>query len=278
MAQFTDVVLDNQSGANFRSELNTILAGLVSGSSGSTEPSGTKYAYQIWIDTSATPPDIKIRNGANNAWITLGTVSTNQGLAGLSGATFTGDITMNAQSDVRFADSDSSNYVAFQAPATISSNVTFTLPATDGTSGQNLTTDASGTLSWATRAALGTAQTFTAEQTFNAGISLDGPYEQASEAVSALAIDCSAGNYFTKAISSNSTFTFSNVPSSGTAYAFMIEIDVTGTGTTITWPSSVEFPDDTAPTLADTKTHLFMFITSDGGTKFRGAYLVDYDT
>ena len=58
----------------------------------------------------------------------------------------------------------------------------------------------------------------------------------------------------------------------------MIEIDVTGTGTTITWPSSVEFPDDTAPTLADTKTHLFMFITSDGGTKFRGAYLVDYDT
>ena len=155
MAQFTDVVLDNQSGANFRSELNTILAGLVSGSSGSTEPSGTKYAYQIWIDTSATPPDIKIRNGANNAWITLGTVSTNQGLAGLSGATFTGDITMNAQSDVRFADSDSSNYVAFQAPATISSNVTFTLPATDGTSGQNLTTDASGTLSWATRAAHG---------------------------------------------------------------------------------------------------------------------------
>lgn len=148
-----------------------------------------------------------------------------------------------------------------------------------GTSGQVLTSGgASGAISWSTPLALGTAQTFTAKQTFNAGISLDGPYEQTSEAVAALAIDCSAGNYFTKAISSNSTFTFSNVPSSGTAYAFMIEIDVTGTGTTITWPSSVEFPDDTAPTLADTKTHLFMFITSDGGTKFRGAYLVDYDT
>ena len=36
--------------------------------------------------------------------------------------TFTGDITLNAQSDVRFADSDSSNYVALQAPATVSSN------------------------------------------------------------------------------------------------------------------------------------------------------------
>ena len=31
--------------------------------------------------------------------------------------TFTGNITINAQGDFRFADSDSSNYVGFQAPA-----------------------------------------------------------------------------------------------------------------------------------------------------------------
>jgi hypothetical protein len=40
--------------------------------------------------------------------------------------------------------------VAFQAPATIASNVTWTLPAADGTSAQVLSTNGSGTLSWAT--------------------------------------------------------------------------------------------------------------------------------
>jgi hypothetical protein len=51
---------------------------------------------------------------------------------------------------LRFADSDSSNWVALQAPATVASNVTWTLPATDGTSNQALVTNGSGTLSWAT--------------------------------------------------------------------------------------------------------------------------------
>jgi hypothetical protein len=63
---------------------------------------------------------------------------------------FSSDVTLNAQRDLRFADSDSSNWVAFQAPATVASNVTWTLPATDGTSNQVLATNGSGTLSWAT--------------------------------------------------------------------------------------------------------------------------------
>jgi len=61
-----------------------------------------------------------------------------------------GDVQINAQGDLRFADSDSSNYVAFQAPTTVTSNVTWTLPATDGTSGAVLSTDGSGALSWVT--------------------------------------------------------------------------------------------------------------------------------
>jgi hypothetical protein len=62
----------------------------------------------------------------------------------------TGNLTLNAQGDVRFADSDSSNYVAFQAPATVASNVTWTLPSVDGSTGQALVTNGTGTLSWAT--------------------------------------------------------------------------------------------------------------------------------
>jgi len=58
-------------------------------------------------------------------------------------------ITLQAQSDLRFADSDSSNYVALQAPATVSSNVTLTLPATDSpVSGYALISNGSGQLSW----------------------------------------------------------------------------------------------------------------------------------
>ena len=69
------------------------------------------------------------------------------------------NVTLPAQADLRFADADSSNWVAFQAPATISSNVTWTLPSTDGTNGQFLSTNGTGTLSWATASGGGGSST-----------------------------------------------------------------------------------------------------------------------
>lgn len=74
----------------------------------------------------------------------------------------TANIQLNAQTDLRWADADSSNWVAFQAPATISSNITWTLPATDGTSGQVITTNASGTLSWSSKSIAVSDQTSSA--------------------------------------------------------------------------------------------------------------------
>ncbi len=59
-----------------------------------------------------------------------------------------GALTMNAQNQVRFADADSSNYVALQSPTTIGANYTLTLPTSLGSVNQVLTTDASGNLSW----------------------------------------------------------------------------------------------------------------------------------
>jgi len=82
-----------------------------------------------------------VTGAAQSAITSLGT---------LTGLTVAGDTTLNAQGDLRFADSDSSNWVAFQAPATITSNVTWTLPAADGSANQLLTTNGSGTLSWST--------------------------------------------------------------------------------------------------------------------------------
>jgi len=71
---------------------------------------------------------------------------------GTASVVVTNNLQLNAQNDLRFADADSSNYVAFQAPATIVTNYTLTLPSTDGSSNQVLTTDGSGTLSWSTAA------------------------------------------------------------------------------------------------------------------------------
>lgn len=69
--------------------------------------------------------------------------------AGTGRVVFSADAQLQAQSDLRFADSDSSNWVAFQAPTTISSNVTWTLPSADGSANQALVTNGSGALSWA---------------------------------------------------------------------------------------------------------------------------------
>ena len=57
-------------------------------------------------------------------------------------------ITLQLQNEIRFADANSSHYVAMRSPSTVSSNVTLILPATDGSSGQALKTDGSGNLSF----------------------------------------------------------------------------------------------------------------------------------
>jgi hypothetical protein len=68
----------------------------------------------------------------------------------LSSAVATTALTLNATAELRLADTDSSHYVGFKAPGTVTSNKVWVLPAADGTTGQVLSTDGSGTLSWST--------------------------------------------------------------------------------------------------------------------------------
>ena len=60
------------------------------------------------------------------------------------------EIRVNATGALKLYDSDDSNYVALQSAGTVSSDITWTLPSADGSSGQMLSTNGSGTLSWAT--------------------------------------------------------------------------------------------------------------------------------
>ena len=92
MAQH-DYIIANQSGAALRSDLNNGLAAIVSQNSGAAQPS-TTYAYQWWADT--TTGLLKLRNAANNAWITIGTLAdVNLGLLAQSGGTLTGALLLD---------------------------------------------------------------------------------------------------------------------------------------------------------------------------------------
>tara|TARA_B100001093_G_scaffold444114_1_gene446909 strand:+ start:8524 stop:9192 length:669 start_codon:yes stop_codon:yes gene_type:complete len=117
------------------------------------------------------------------------------------------------------------------------------------------------------------AMTVTGNSGFTGDLDLNGKYVTNIVAMSALDVDCSAGNYFTKTINGASTFTFSNVPSNK---SFSFTLEVTHNSGSITWPSSVKFPADTAPTLNTSKTHLFVFVTDDGGSRWRGNAVVDF--
>jgi len=97
-----DYVIANGTGAAVRSDLNGALAAIATINSGATAPT-TTYAFQLWADT--TTGLLKIRNAANSAFVTVGTLaSTNLGLASLAGATFTGNVILGTTTALELPD------------------------------------------------------------------------------------------------------------------------------------------------------------------------------
>jgi hypothetical protein len=93
MAQ-ADGTIQNDTGANVRSDLNNNFAACFTNNSGASAPS-TTYAYMWWADTSNGL--LKLRNGGNTDWITVGSLTTtNLALAPQASPTFTGNVTIPA--------------------------------------------------------------------------------------------------------------------------------------------------------------------------------------
>ena len=86
---------------------------------------------------------------SNNVTITGGSIS---GVTFAYTTPLTIPGTSSSTGEIRLAeDTDNgTNYVGLKAPAAITSNLSWTLPAADGLSGQFLSTDGSGALSWQT--------------------------------------------------------------------------------------------------------------------------------
>jgi hypothetical protein len=132
-----------------------------------------------------------------------------------------GDTQLQAQGDLRFADSDSSNWVAFQAPATVAANVTWTLPAVDGSSGQFLSTNSTGTLSWA-----------------SGSLSLSD--QTASATTHYPLLQTATSGAVTTANVSSTKFTFQ--PSTGTITAAIFSGSASATATTLTTTNATFYP------------------------------------
>jgi hypothetical protein len=91
-----DYIIANGTGAAVRADINLALSAIVSLNSSASEPA-TMYAYQLWADTALGL--LKIRNGANSAWITLrqldgdfSIVAVEDGLQATPSLTFTNDL------------------------------------------------------------------------------------------------------------------------------------------------------------------------------------------
>ena len=188
----------------------------------------------------------------------------------LSGGTLTGDVILDNQVDARFreATANGTNYVGFQAPATIAADVLWTLPATDGTASQVLSTNGSGALSWATVSGGGGDVTLTGTQTLTnktltdpaiTGTILEDVFTITDAA--AFEVDPSNGSIQLITLGASRTPKCTNFVA-GESVTLMVN---DGTAYTITWTDAtwgtggVIWKGGTAPTLATTGFSVIQF-------------------
>jgi hypothetical protein len=172
MAQH-DYNIANQGFSSFRSDLNNALSAVQTTNSGTSRPTGA-VAGQLWLDTTtATSPTLKYYDGADDISLatidhtanTVNWLDSTVSITGLSttatgtvltlsdsASTSTVNLIIDNQKEIRFRETtaNGTNYVALKAPASLSADLTFTLPSADGTANQVLVTNGSGVLSFAT--------------------------------------------------------------------------------------------------------------------------------
>ena len=163
-----------------------------------------------------------VLNGDSSITTTVDQANTIQ----LAGDTFAvGDLSIKSLSgtrnELRLLDSDNSHYVAIKSPATVSSNVTFTMPDADGSAGQFLKTDGSGNFSFDTVSSTAPDITITANNSTD-------------ETVFPVFVD---GNSGTQGLESDTGFTYN--PSSGILTATQFSGALSGNATTATTAGTV---------------------------------------
>ena len=211
------------------------------------EAPATLGGDQIWVLPTADGTSgqlLKTDGSGNLGWATDNTTDATK--MPLAGGTFTGDVNIDNQKDLRFeeATANGDNYVAFQAPAAIGSNVTWTLPAADSSGSQALVSNGSGTLSWSSTgdATLAGDNTWTGAQR--------GQVTGLTSA-STITIDMATTNNHSVTLAHNATFANPSNQVAGQSGSIFLTQDGTGSRTA-SWAANWKWKGGTAPTLTTT--------------------------
>lgn len=159
----TDVTLSTTNGAANQARSAVILWTATGSTTRNITAPAQSKAYVV-INATGGSQSIVIRGAGPTTGVTI--PAGNRALVAWNGSDFvtvsstffasplavSGNSTAGAEIRLPEDTDNGSNYVALKAPNTIASNVTYTLPGTDGSANQVLTTNGSGTLSWATAA------------------------------------------------------------------------------------------------------------------------------
>ena len=189
-----------------------------------------------------------------------GTFTTLSGTTSVSGGTITGtQVDITAQGDLRLQDTTGGEYVGFQAPGTVSSTYTVTMPAAvAASSGQALTITTAGVGSWTTvgDASLASAQEWTAQQNFNNTVlSFDATQDWA----------LTANQVATLTLTANTTFDAPTQMVDGAFYSLIMIQDGTG-GRTASWNAVFKWAGGSAPTLTTTASAKDILVWRSDGT------------
>ena len=135
-----------------------------------------------------------------------------------------------------------------------------------GTTGQVLTSQGASSAIWSA-VSLAASSTITTPTITGLNETKTAP----TIASGVLALNCASGNVFHVSLNEAITsITFSNIPTTGTAYGLTLAFTADGTARAVTWPAAVKWSGGTAPTLTSTsaKVDIFVLNTWDGGTNW----------
>jgi hypothetical protein len=210
---------------------------------------------------AVTDGNIIVGNGSTWVAESGATARTSLGLGSGDNVTFA-QVDIAATGDLRLQDTTGGEYVALQAPGTVSASYTLTLPDADGTSGQVLQTNGSGTLSFGDKTSLATPLAVVGNATAGAEIRLPEDTDNGSSYIAVKAPDALAANR-TMTLpdpEADATLGFLNIPQNSRSADYTLTISDSGkhilhpsadtTARTFTIPAngSVPFPVGTAVT------------------------------
>jgi hypothetical protein len=151
--QTTTLLMSNAALSNARNAVIK-LTGAITGNQTVTVPDGIEKTYIIANGTTgAFTVLFKTATGTGTTFSTTdkGTKSLFADGTNIVDVFSTlSQINLVNRNEVRFEDTTGGQYIGLKAPATISSSFSLSLPSADGTSGQAITTDGAGVLSFST--------------------------------------------------------------------------------------------------------------------------------